>query len=373
MRRLFCILSSFSLVLFIFSLSPDVHAVVGFKTELIKSHTSRTYGRSSSTESVPNKSDQAGQDSDSNDAKPDDKKPDDDTDGGNAQSKLKDPIDDEEDAEIVTLTITPLTSPVSSAPAQLTTLNSIENVIVGSMAGLAPLSVQQQDDQGHVSFNGNLALWLSDFLHGNENPVEALNNDRGMLFIPEFFAENFATYINSLPAQESGGILVHIDFNIITGAASPSINQPMTIHYFINIDDQVQMSLYMDHINAITGQTVIATAIFSDDIDTSDPLDSQRKSGLVRVDSLTHAEVVLGGMQNMKLGSDTDGGHMPSIAEGSGEGPQDNVVVVFGFNVLNTTAAEQLINIKYRSKIPFEYDELTLNLDSYHESDKIME
>ena len=358
MRRLFCILSSLSLVLFIFSLTPDVHAVAGFKTELMTSHTSRTYSRSSTTTKppTPGTSDQPEADSGSKDARPDDKKPDDDTDGGNAQSKLGAPVDDGENEDVVMLTISPLANPVSGAPAQISNLTPVENIILNSLAVSTPLAVQQQDDQGHVSLDGRLALWLSDFLHENDNPVESLNENRGMLYIPEFFGATFATYINSLPAPESS-TLIFIEIVIPSGGAAPGINQQMTIHHSVSIDGQVQMNLLMNHINAITGQEVIATTIFSDDIDTTDPLKNQRKSKMVRTDSVTGADVVIGSMKGMDQDSSkkdkSSGGSMPPITEGSGNGQQDRLVIVNGFEVPNKTIAEQLIKIQYGSKIPF--------------------
>ena len=370
MRRLFCCLSGLSLVLFIFLLSPDVYAVKGFTTELMKPHTSRMYGRSSKTKTGAS-DDTKG----SEETKPDDKKPNDDTDGGNAQSKLAAPIDDGEEGEITTLTVTPATNPVTGSPAQIPNLTPVENHILNHLASPAPLVVQQQDDQGHITLGGTLALWLSDFLSGNQNPVESLNDNWGRLYIPEFFGTTLAAYVNSLPSPEAGtGTLIWINITIPAGGAALAINHQMTIHFFTNIDDQIHMNLFMGHVNAITGQAVIATAIFSDEIDTSDRRENQKRQRVVRVDSLTNTDVVID-TQGMNPGSSrpkSSGGGMPPIKEGSGDSPQDRSIMMVGFDVLNKTIAEELKK-QYETKMPFDENDWALGLDDYHETHEIME
>lgn len=374
MRRSLCFLSGISLVLFIFSLSPDVYAVKGFTTELMGSHTSRTYGLSSTTEAVT--PGDTKDDSGSKEAKPDGEKSSDVADGG-APSKLLNPPDDGLGGEIVTLTITPHANSVTGAPGQISGLTPVENHILTFLTATAPLSVQQQDDQGHISLSGTLALWLSNFLHENSNPVESLNANRGRLYIPEFFGANLATYTDSLPAPEAGaGTLIWIEITVPSGGAAPCVNQQMTIHYFTNIDGQVQMDLFMGHINAITGQAVLATAVFSDQIETGDRLQHQRSLKMVRLDSVTKADVVIGGVAGLNQGSskgDKSGNSgMSAIPEGSRGGQQDSLAILVGFEVLNKTITEEGIRRLYETKMPFDEYDWAQSFDYYPESIEIM-
>ena len=356
MRRLSFVLSGLLLILSIFSFSSDVYAVKGYTTELMKSKSSRSYDRSSDPAfGRMTKEASGGKTSDGQGREED-------TSGGSTQSKRGTPVDDGEKEEKITHTISPVTPPLTFLPAHILAMSPIENEILTNLAASESLSVQQENDQGHVSIQGNPALWLSDCLHGNESPVESLNRNRGRLYIPEFFREVLAVYIDAHSAlQGDSGTLVWIEIEVPSlSVAIPAINYQMTIHYHINLDGDVQMNLYVGHINNTVGHTIIATTILSDNIDTSDLLQKQRSAGIVRLDSVTKTNVVIGDMKGMSPGNSGKGkksGEMDSMEEGSRDSKQNNALTMAKVLIVNKTLAESQIKELYQETTGYQNKE----------------
>ena len=294
MRSLLCILSGLPLALFFFLSSPDAIAAPGFKTDLRKTVTSRSYIRSSSA-STEN------------------------TDGAN-QSKLAPSNDDEGGGEMIT--VTPVNNLESQLPGQVGSYNPVEQFISNHLSASATLSVDQQDDQGHISINGQQALWLSDFLTGNNNPVQSLNENSGMFFIPEFFGATFAHFISATtPVEADAGSLVWFELPVqtATGGGASTQNTQLTIQFFTNTHDEFQMNLFMDHINTITDAAVIATAILDENIE-ADPLQLLTDQGFrVRRDSLSKTyhvvDTIDGAPRTSQKSKSYKGGGMSSISE----------------------------------------------------------
>ena len=366
MRRLFCISSGFLLAMFFFFSLPSVMAASGYTAEITESGASRSYTRSSDTVGT------GGQ------AQPQPSRGDD-TDG-NAPSRMRPPGDDDEGGgERTRITLTPRRDFAAPTLSQVMAFSPVEQLIFNHLALQFPLQALQEDGLGHVNLNGQYALWLSDFLAGNDHPVESLNASPGMLYIPELFGETLAGFVSAaVPADTNTGTLIWI--TLLLGAEGNHQNIQLTIHYFTNIDDLTQMSLFMNHIAAIpAGTPVVASAIFQDDLGEDNPLDACQGRGLtVRYDSVKDRYEIVRQTDGAKRNQGQGGGHgaglkIPSISEGDGN--TDALALMVRQVVLseNETLSELFFPERGLIKEPLIEYEQVLDMESLRDTWQIKE
>ena len=328
MQRLLCILSGISLAIFIFSLSADVSAKQGFITKLIESGSSRSFTRSSST-------------------------PAESTDG-NAQSRPAPPDDSKGDETKTTLTVTPVNELASLHPSQATNLSVVEQQIFNHISANDALSVEQEEDEWHISVHGQRALWLADFMTGSNNFIEYLTQNQEMLFIPEFFGTTLATLVGATTAAEADtGTLIWIEVPVQGAGASPQ-NVQLTIQFFTNNDNLPQMDLFPTHLSAATGMVVIATATNHENIAT-DTLKSLTQRGLrVRRDSQSEIYHVVGTIDGQPAGKQREGGFQgPGMRAEVGGGNTEAMALMTESLVLNETFSNILQKAQwYDFKMP---------------------
>ena len=225
------------------------------------------------------------------------------------------------------ITFTPLHKAVMGSPAYTGSLSAVEQLIQNHLTSAASIAVTLEDDEGLVmTSSGQQALLLTYFMSVSANPLATLNQELQLLFIPQLFGHTLVPMFGVQAAlEENSGTLIWINVSVAGSAAeAPAIDQPMTIQFFTNPGNQVQINLIENHVTDIAGVQIVATVVLEDNISTRDPLKKKRSMKQVRRDSMTDTEYALdfGADSSVYKRKPFTGRKLRSLSEG-GEGSAD--------------------------------------------------